>query len=198
MGQLIMTAATSLDGYVAFDDDRVGPLFDFYGNGTQAWTFGDAERVFHSTPQTAEFLQALDARIGACVIGRRTFDITDGWDGRPPTGDHVFVVTHAVPTGWRDLGTAPFTFVTDGVASAVAQAQAHCGDRDVSITAGDVGGQALRAGLVDVVLLNLVPVVLGGGRPFFGDDGMAGPLLLDDPEVVEGDRVTHLRYEVRR
>ena len=71
------------------------------------------------------------------------------------------------------------------------------GNGDVSVTAGDVGGQALQAGLVDQVALNPVPVVLGSGRPFLGSGGPV-EVLLEDPRVVEGRRVTHLLYDVRR
>ena len=116
----------------------------------------------------------------------------------PANGEHVFVVTHEEPTDWEYRETAPFTFVTDGVRSAVEQARAFAGDRDVSVTAGQIGGQALREGLIDQVVLNLVPAVLGTGRPFFGTGGMAEPLLFEDPVVVQGKSVTHLVYDVRR
>src|SRR5947209_2769677 len=104
------------------------------------------------------------------VIGRHLFHITNGWNGVPVTGDGVFVVTHSVPTDWEFLDTAPFTFVTDGVESALAQAKALAGpDRDVALNGGDVGGQAFAAGLVDEVDLALVPVVFGSGKRFFGE-----------------------------
>lgn len=82
------------------------------------------------------------------MIGRRLFDLTDGWHGRPAVGDHVFVVTHEAPTDWPHPD-APFTFVTDGLGSAIEQARTFAGDREVSLTAGDLTGQALAAGLVD-------------------------------------------------
>ncbi|HEX6757711.1 MAG TPA: dihydrofolate reductase family protein [Propionibacteriaceae bacterium] len=87
--------------------------------------------------------------------------------------------------------------MTDGVRSALAQAQVFAGERDVSITAGNLAGQAFQAGLIDEVLIDLVPVVFGAGVRFFGDYCQS-PLLLDDPEIVQGDRVTHLRYQVRK
>jgi dihydrofolate reductase len=83
------------------------------------------------------------------------------------------------------------------VRTGIEQAQALAGDRDVTVTAGDVGGQALRAGLVDRVVLSLVPVVLGSGRPFFGA-GEPPEIQSEDPLVVQGKRVTHLVYDVRR
>lgn len=198
MGKVIMSAAVSLDGFVAYEDDSVGRLFDWYGNGDVPFAFGDEERVFHVTQATADYLRALDSAIAAVVIGRRLFDYTDGWQGRPAAGDHVFVVTHEPPADWAYADSAPFTFVPS-VRGAVEQARSFSGERDVSITAGDVGGQALRQGLVDQVALNLVPVVLGAGRPFFGAGGLAEPIMLENPaRVVQGDRVLHLLYDVRR
>ncbi|SEP17982.1 dihydrofolate reductase family protein [Trujillonella endophytica] len=198
MGRAILFAAVSLDGYVARDDDSVGPLFDWYGNGEVETTFSDETRVFHVTRQTADFLAGTAPRMAAGVVGRRLFDHTNGWEGVPPNGEHAFVVTHSVPTDWPHLGTAPFTFVTDGVAAAIEQAKAYAGDRDVSVAAGDVGGQALREGLVDRVVLNLVPVVLGSGKPYFGSGGLPEVLLEDPVLVVQGRRVLHLVYDVRR
>jgi dihydrofolate reductase len=197
MGKAILFAAVSLDGYIARDDDSVGPLFDWYGNGDVAMTFSDESRVFSVTEQTADFLRSTAPRMVAGVVGRRLFDHTNGWEGVPPNGEHAFVVTHRVPTDWPHLGSAPFTFVTDGVRSAIEQAKAHAGDRDVSVTPGDVGGQALREGLIDQVVFNLVPVVLGSGRPYFGSGGRP-EVLLEDPRIVQGKRVTHLVYDVRR
>ena len=198
MGKAIIFAAVSLDGFIAADDDTVGPLFDWYGNGDVEVTFSDEERVFHTTQETADFLRSTAPNMAAGVLGRRLFDITNGWNGIPPNGEHAFVVTHEPPADWAYRDTAPFTFVTDGVRSAIEQAKAYAGDRDVSVTAGDVGGQALREGLIDQVVLNLVPAVLGTGKPFFGTGGMAEPILFEDPRIVQGRQVTHLVYDVRR
>lgn len=121
----------------------------------------------------------------------------------PSVGDRVFVVTHAPPTEWVPseqlrAADAPFTFVTSGVADAVRQAIECAGERTVVVAAGDVGGQALAAGLVDVVAMDLAPVVLGEGRRYFGTHVDATYLLEDPHVVVRGDRVLHLQYRVRR
>lgn len=196
MGKVIASAAVSLDGFVADTSDAVGPLFDWYGNGDIEITAADPDRVFRVTAATAEYLRATWPNIGAAVIGRRLFDLTNGWNGRPAVGDAVFVVTHQAPADWPLTG-APFTFVTDGLPSAIAQARAFAGSRDVALTGGNLTGQAIAAGLADEVAVSLVPVVLGSGVRFFGD--YAGPqVLLDNPLVVQGDRVTHLQYRVRR
>jgi len=197
MGTTSIFAAVSLDGFIAKDDDTIGPLFDWYGNGEVAGTFSDESRVFHTTQATADFLQSFAPKVAAGVIGRRLFDLTNGWNGVPANGEHVFVVTHRPPTDWEYADTAPFTFVTD-VRSAIEQARDFAGDRDVSVSAGQIGGQALREGLVDQVVLNLVPAVLGTGRPFFGTGDVAEPLQFQDPTIVQGKQVTHLVYDVRR
>jgi dihydrofolate reductase len=198
MGKAIMNAVLSLDGFIADPSDRPGPLFDWYSNGDVPVTLGDPDRVFHTSAASAEYLRSVAATVGATVIGRRLFDITDGWQGRPAAGEHVFVVTHEPPTDWKYAASAPFTFVTGGVRSAVEQARAFAGDRDVAVTAGDIGGQALRAGVIDQIALNLAPVLLGSGIPFFGTGGVADPVLLEDPRIVAGTRVLHLVYDVRR
>jgi dihydrofolate reductase len=196
MGKIVTQASMSLDGFIADTSDAVGPLFDWYDNGDVEVTGGDPGLVFHTSAASADYLRAAWANSGADVIGRRLFDLTNGWSGRPAVGDAVFVVTHHVPTGWP-YPDAPFTFVTDGLQSAIAQARAFAGDRDVSVNPGSIAGQALTAGLVDEVRIDLVPVVFGAGVRFFGDYA-GSPLLLDDPQIVQGDRVTHLHYSVRK
>jgi len=196
MGTVSMQASMSLDGFIADPSDAVGPLFDWYGNGDVEFTGADPDRVFHISAASADYLRQAWANAGAGVIGRRLFDITNGWNGRPPVGEAVFVVTHQPPTDW-DFPDAPFTFVTDGVRSAVAQAKAYAGDKNISVSPGDVGGQAVAAGLVDEVRVDLVPVVFGAGVRYFGDYA-GSPLLLENPRVVQGDRVTHLHYRLRR
>jgi dihydrofolate reductase len=107
----------------------------------------------------------------------------------------VVVVTHRPqPEGWDP--EAPFHFV-DGVEAAVAKAQELAGDRIVEVAAGDVGGQVLAAGLVDEVRMDVVPVVFGSGKRYFGS--VDAQHLLEDPDVaIQGNRVLHLRYRVRR
>jgi dihydrofolate reductase len=195
MGQVIAAAAVSLDGFVADTDDAVGPLFDWYNNGPVELYGTDQGRPFHVTQATADYLNGYWPAIRSCVIGRRLFDLTNGWGGVPSIGDHVFVVTHEPPTGWP-FPDAPFTFV-NGIEETITQAKAHAGDHDVVITGGNITGEALAAGLVDEIAYSLVPVVFGTGRKFFGD--YLGPqVLLDNPRVVQGDRVTHLHYKVIR
>ena len=149
-------------------------------------------------PASADFIQSHYRDWAAVVIGRRLFDLTNGWNGKPAAGEHVFVVTHRPPRDWENADTAPFTFV-DGVEKAIAAAKEFAGDRVVDVAGGQIGSQALKLGLIDQVVVNQVPVIFGSGRPFFTTGGLAESLRLENPTtIVPGDRVTHLVYDVSR
>jgi dihydrofolate reductase len=192
MSTVVMHNVVSVDGYIADDHDDVGPLFEWYSNG-------DAELVdggpFKVSRASAGYVRPMWDSIGSMVIGRHLFDLTNGWEGQPPAGEHVVVVSHRPsPDGWHP--EASYHFIDD-VAAAIAKAKALAGERIVAVAAGDVGGQALALGLVDEVAMDVVPVVFGSGKRYFGP--VEGQHLLEDPDVViRGDRVLHLRYQVRR
>ncbi|MEV5893297.1 dihydrofolate reductase family protein [Nonomuraea fuscirosea] len=192
MSTVIMHNVVSVDGFIADRKDEVGPLFDWYYNGDVALVEGGPIKVSRAS---ADYVRPIWESVGSMVIGRRLFDLTNGWEGRPPTGDHVVVVSHRPkPEGWHP--EASYHFVGD-VAAAVAKAAELAGEHTVAVAAGDVGGQALALGLVDEVAMDVVPVVLGSGRRYFGP--IDAQHLLEDPHaVIQGDRVLHLRYRVRR
>ena len=143
MGKAIMGAVVSLDGFIADDNDGVGPLFDWLANGDVTWSFPGTDREFRTTQASADFMLSHYRDVAALVIGRRLFELTNGWNGKPAAGEHVFVVTHRPPTDWEHADTAPFTFV-DGVEEAIAAAKEFAGDRVVDVGAGQIGGQALK------------------------------------------------------
>ncbi|MGI5271611.1 dihydrofolate reductase family protein [Nonomuraea sp. CA-218870] len=193
MSKVVMYGTASVDGFVADDNDQPGPLFDWLSNGDVPLD-GSGELKVSRT--SYDYTRPYWDRIGVTIVGRHVFDLTDGWDGKPPGGiDHVVVVTHRpAPEGWDP--EAPFHFV-GGVEAAVARARELAGERMIEVAAGDVGGQMLAAGLVDEVRMDVVPVVLGSGKRYFGS--VSAQHLLEDPDVViQGDRVLHLLYRVRR
>jgi dihydrofolate reductase len=199
MGTVVASASMSLDGYIAKADNTIGRLFDWLQNGEVEVPTVTPGITFHLTPTSAEYWQGWTARLGALVCGRTLFDFTDGWNGRHTIDVPVVVVTHQVPTDWVEAHPgAPFTFVTDGVAAAVAQAQQIAGDRTVGVAAGTIAGQCLELGLLDAVAVDLVPVVMGGGRPFFGTARLDDAVLGDPTVCIQGDRVLHLVYPVGR
>jgi dihydrofolate reductase len=198
-----MHSVVSVDGFIADANDGVGPLHDWYFNGDTPITEAGDRQYDHSgagsgfkvSRTSAEYVRPIWAAIGTIVLGRNLFDLTNGWEGQPPAGDHVVVVSHRPkPEGWHP--EASYHFV-DNVAAAIDKAQQLSGDRTVTVNAGDVGGQILAAGLVDEVAMDVVPVVFGSGKRYFGS--IDGQRLLEDPHVViQGDRVLHLMFKVRR
>ena len=197
MATVIMHAVVSLDGFIAADNDEVGPLFDWYFNGDLPLVDEAAEQRharFRVSETSRDYVSSFWASIGATIQGRHLFDLTNGWEAEPPAGEHLIVVSHRPkPEGWHPEADVPFC--TD-VAAAVEEARRRAGDRVVALCAGDVGGQAFALGLVDEVAMDVVPVVLGRGKRYFGP--VDGQHLLEDPTVViQGDRVLHLRYPVR-
>ena len=187
-----MHAVVSVDGFIADVEDNVGPLFEWYFNG-------DAEIVdggpFKVSRDSVRYVRPMWQRIGTTVMGRHLFDLTNGWEGTPPAGEHIVVVTHRPrPEGWHPEASCQFV---DDIGRAIRIAKELAGERDVAVTAGNVGGQALALGLVDEVAMDVVPVVFGRGKRYFGDLD-AQQLLEDSDVVIQGRRVLHLRYRVRR
>jgi dihydrofolate reductase len=194
MANVVMHNVVSVDGFIADAEDHVGPLFDWYVNG-DIELFETPGGRLKVSQASAAYVKPMWTSIGSMVIGRHLFDMTNGWEGSPPTGEHVVVVSHRPkPDGWHP--EASYYFVDD-VAQAIAKAKELAGDRTVAVAAGNVGGQALALGLVDEVAMDVVPVVFGSGKRYFGT--VDTQHLLEDPHtVIQGDRVLHLRYRVSR
>ncbi len=198
MSNVYTGASMSLDGYISGPGESgFEHLFKWYGNGDVAVPTTKPDMTWHMSAAGAEHVRSLMDRTGALVVGRKLFDYTSGWDGNHPLGLPVVVVTHSVPDGWP-REDAPFTFVTDGIESAIEQAKALAGGREVGVNGGTIARQCLNAGLLDEIWVDLVPVLLGDGTPFF-DELIGAPVELDGPvSVVEDRDVTHLRFRVRK
>ncbi|MCP2322832.1 dihydrofolate reductase [Hamadaea flava] len=197
MSKVYTGASMSLDGYIAGPGESgFDHLFEWYFNGdVEVPTASDM--TFKLSRASADYLTGYISQTGSLVVGRRLFDLVKGWGGRHPLDRTVVVLTHSVPEGWAPADEN-FVFVTEGIEAAVAKAAEIAGDQVVGVNGGTIARQCLDAGLLDEVWVDLVPVLLGSGTPFFEQLGTA-PVLLDGPvSIVPGDRVTHLRYEVRK
>jgi dihydrofolate reductase len=196
MGHVVLDITMSLDGFVTAPND--GPSAGLGENGEvlHYWVFGgpwtyDAP---HTPAQTGADKQVLDevAQAGAAVMGRRTYDIVDGWGGTPPLGIPCVVVTHRVNDA-PDPATG-FVFV-NGIESAVERAQQIAGDKDVYVGGGaSVAQQALQARLVETLNIHVAPVILGAGRQLFGELGSR--LRLECTRVLDSPYATHIQYRV--
>ena len=177
MATVIANMSMSVDGFIADPADGIDRLFGWYASPNDA---------------SAALLHDVGENLRVILVGRRTFDTAEGWGGAHPLGVPVFVVTHRPPDGWDD---APFTFVTEGIESAVSQARAAAGDGIVGVSGADVVQQCIKAELVDEIAIDLVPVLLGDGISFFAKLGT--PADLERSRVIEGDGVTHLSYRLK-
>jgi dihydrofolate reductase len=197
MSKVFSALSVSVDGYITGRNPGAGRglgdgtvLFDWYGDGDTPSAVFDG---FTLSAPSARVFDAVAGRVGVSLVGRNTYD-DSGWiDGGTPHPDAPLVLlTHRPPEGARDRQTV----VTTGIEDAVATAREIAGDKDVALMGGGVVSSALRAGLVDELILHQVPVLLGGGRPFFQSLPEHVQLRLID--VVPARGVTHLHYEVSR
>lgn len=197
MSKVYTGASMSLDGYISGPGETgFEHLFKWMGNGDVEVTTADPELTMRMTEGNARHFRGLLDMTGALVVGRKLFDFTKGWGGRHPMDLPVVVLTHSVPDGWEQEGES-FVFVTDGIEAAVERARELAGDKVVGVNGGTIARQCLDARLLDEIWVDLVPVLLGGGTPFFEQLGSA-PVELEGPLSVEDDKdVTHLRYRVR-
>ena len=190
MNRVIFDTSMSLDGFMtAANVTPDAPMGDG-GERLVEWAFGSDER-------NREFLERSVGSLGAVIAGRRTYDLSlPWWDADGPSGEArapVFVVTHEAPAESPENGV--YRFVTDGIESALAQAQAAAGDGIVCVMGGaDLGRQYLRAGLLDEISIHLVPVLLGDGTRMFEE--IQADLVT--AEVIQTPAATHLRYRVSR
>ena len=191
MGKVRTGLSVSLDGFISGPND--GPeapmgvggerLLAWYSGGDTEYRLPGTDMVFMVSAQTAEYLAETRRTAGALVFGRRTFDLTNGWGGKHPLDVPVFVVTSSVPQDWVYEGS-PFTFVTDGLGSAVEQAKAVAGDKDVGVGAASIVQQCIKAGLLDEITRR------PGTRPPRGRRLIVRPSRdrSDRPGKHEGDR----------
>lgn len=194
MARLVAEMTMSLDGFIALPDDSVNGLFDWYNNGPVEVPTARPDMTWHVTEASAMHLRRTMSTAGALLVGRRIFDLTDGWGGQHPIDCPIVVLSHSIPDGWP-RGGINYTFVTTGFADAVRTATALAGDKDVGLAGPDIIRQAIDAGLLEEIRVNLAPWILGHGIRFF-DNLAAAPVKLEQTAVLQGDAVTHLYYKV--
>jgi dihydrofolate reductase len=213
VAKLILDISVSLDGFVAGPNQTLDEPLGRGGEHLHEWAF--ATRAFLEShgreggedSVDSEVVQEHVDRIGATVMGRRMFSNGAGpweqdpnadawWGDDPPFKHPVFILTHHAREPVTKEGGTTFTFVTDGIESALEQARAAAGEKDVGVGGGaNVAQQYLQAGLLDEIQLHVVPVLLGDGVRLF--DGGEGARRLEGTRILESPTgVVHLRYQV--
>ena len=193
MSASVLYMSMSLDGYIAGPNDEPGnPGGDRFMRLHEWFVTRDGEFCRPSGP-AGELIDEINAT-GAVLTGRRTAEQAGHWGG-----DHhsvpIFVPSHRPP----DPSVADYplvTYVTDGIASAMAQAKAAAGDRDVLVHGAYTAQRALEAGVLDELQIHQIPVLFGGGRRLF--DVLPSRVELEIARVIDTPEATHIRYRVRR
>jgi dihydrofolate reductase len=189
----VLSMSMSLDGYIAGPNDEPGnPGGDGFDRLHEWFAPGGGEFVRPSGPAGELFDEMYGA--GAVLAGRRTVEQVDHWGG-DNHGVPIFVPSHR-PPGPSVANYPLVTYVTDGIASAMAQAKAASGDRNVMVLGAYTAQLALEAGVLDELQISQVPVLFGGGRRLF--EVLPSRVELEIVRVIDTPEATHIRYRVRR
>lgn len=186
----VLDMSVSLDGYVADPDDFLGGE-----DGERLHKWAAADGGSGRLSEVAAGFQDEWTAAGAVLAGRRTAELMDHWGG-----DHgglpIFVPSHRPPGPAARWGYPLVTYVLDGIESAMAQAKAAAGDKDVQVRGAYTAQRALEAGVLDEVQIHQVPMLLGRGRRLF--DVLTSEIELEIVRVIDTPEATHIRYRVRR
>lgn len=195
-GRVVWDVTMSLDGFIAGPDDRPGRIFDWYFGGNTRSVHYSKALPFRLSKEDARVFDEGARTLGAIVAGRRTYDLANGWSGSFFMPVPFFVLTHRSPTE-APGGTTKFTFVTDGVRSAVRQAKKAARGKDVGVMGANAARECLEAGLLDAITVHVAPCLLGEGVRLFERPG-ARPIDLERTEVTSSPSgMTHISFSVK-
>ena len=193
MSASVLYMSMSLDGYIAGPNDEPGnPGGDGFMR-LHEWFVAPDGVFFRPSGPAGELIDEVNAT-GAVVAGRRTVEQVDHWGGAHH-GAPIFVPSHR-PPGPSVANYPLVTYVSDGIASAMAQAKAAAGDQDVMVHGAYTAQQALEAGELDDIQIHQIPVLLGAGRRLF--DILPERIELEIARVIDTPQATHIRYRIRR
>lgn len=200
IGKVILDISISLDGFIAAPNDNQQQPLGTGGEAIQSWLFsGDQpshyNEFFRLSSTNRDIFDHAISKTGAMIVGRRTFDIVNGWEGSHPIqGIPLFVVTHQAPEAYLE-GHTMFRFVTDGVESAVEQAKKAANGKNISIGTANIAQQCIKAKLLDEMHLHVAPILLGRGIRLFDQIG-SEQIKLENKQVIDGSEVVHLKYRL--
>ena len=195
MSVAVLYMSMSLDGYIAGPNDELGNGLGDDGDRLHQWGVTPDGELFRPSGPAGDLIDEMNAT-GAVLVGRRTAELVDHWGGdHHGRGVPIFVPSHR-PPGPSAANYPLVTYVTDGIASAMAQAKAAAGDRNVMVHGAYTAQRALEAGVLDEMQIHQIPVLLGGGRRLF--EVLPSRVELEIVRVIDTPEATHIRYRVRR
>ncbi len=214
MSKVVANISMSLDGFIAGPNPTLEEPLGQRGEELHEWVVKLASwRQAHGisggeTGPDNDIMEASQENVGAVIMGRRMYSGGEGswaddpnpdgwWGDTPPFHAPVFVLTHHQRETVTKEGGTSFIFVTDGIASALAQAKEAAGDKDISIAGGaSVIQQCMKTGQVDELHIHLAPILLGSGTPLLVDLGEA---KLEKIEAIDASPyVTHLKFRIKK
>jgi dihydrofolate reductase len=196
MGKVVLEITMSLDGFVAAPNVDIARPLGEGGMCLHNWLFGDG--TLSATRVDREAADEIFASAGAFIIGRRMFDVGEGpWGEDGAFGKPCYVLTHRGKDKMIK-GPTTFNFVTDGIDSALEQAKAVAGDKNITVMGGaNIAQQYLKAGLVDEMRIHVAPVLLGAGTRLF-ENINTQQIKLEITRVMESPLATHIIYSIAR
>jgi dihydrofolate reductase len=191
----VLSMSMSLDGYIAGpSDEPANPGGDGFIR-LHEWALTPDGELYRPPGPAGQLIDEMNAA-GAVLVGRRTAEQVDHWGGdHHGSGVPIFVPSHR-PPGPSAASYPLVTYVTDGIASAMAQAKAAAGDRNVAVLGAYTAQRALEAGVLDELEVHQIPVLFGGGRRLF--ELLPSRIELEIVRVIDTPEATHIRYCVRR
>ena len=190
MTKVVLSFSVSLDGFVAGPDVGIDQPMGRGGERLHDWLFKSPSEI------DAEKAREISQRVGAAIVGRRTFDVGIGpWEDTPyPVPSFVLTHEKRQPLAMKS-GT--FTFVTDGIESALSRARVAAGDKDIVVMGADAARQYVAAGLADEIIIQLAPVLMGKGTRLL-DQFEGRQIELTQVSAVQSPSVTHLTYRLAK
>jgi dihydrofolate reductase len=195
MSKVYAEQSMSLDGFTSGPNVRVGNGMGDDGDRLHDWIFDPKTNTM--TKAGKKFMDEKSTSNGAVIIGKRMFDVGfEPWGDPPPFGMPVFIVTHEKREPLPMKGGTTYFFVTDGIETALEQAHAAAGDKDILIQGGaNIIRQYLEAGLLDEMQIQLIPILFGDGTRLFEDLDPEG-IELRKVSSIDSPGVTHFTFEV--
>ncbi len=193
--KLVWDVTMSLDGFIADPKGDPGKMFDWYFSGDTLSVYSSKTLPFKLTKDDAKYFDSKTKATGAIIAGRRTYDYAKAWGGSFFIPVPFFVLTHRPPHR-VPKGTTKFTFVTDGIESAVAQAKFAAGKKEVNLMGANIAKECIEADLLDEIRVHIAPFLMGDGVRLHDYLGSHWVELKRREVIASSSGITHISFNL--